>query len=191
MPEKIKKEKLLAEQELVDFLTGRKKYLDGLVITGGEPTGQKDLLSFCLKMKKIGYNIKLDTNGLKPEIIIGLLDNKAVDYIAMDIKGPLDQYEKFCGVGVETDKIKKSIKIIKTSGLPYEFRSTLVKGLHRKSDIGLMAKTIKGATNYFLQNFNNQTEPLKKDLAGNSFSLKELEEFRYLASKYVINVQIR
>ena len=191
LPEKIQEAAIMDEEEVVDFLIQRKKYLDGLVITGGEPAMQNDLLSFCKKMKEIGYSIKLDTNGLCPDVIRDLLDNEVVDYIAMDIKGPLDNYKKFCGVQIDADNIKKSIKIIRGSGLPYEFRSTLVKGLHSKTDVDLMAKEIKGAKAYFLQNFSSQSEPLDKEFGGRPFDLKAMEEFRGVASQYVKNSQVR
>jgi len=135
LPDMIVKNKLLVESEVLDFLIRRKKYLDGVVITGGEPTIHADLSSFCQKLKDIGYDIKLDTNGLRPEVIKELIDGRLVDYIAMDIKGPADMIEKFAGQPVDTEKIKVTIELVKNSNLPYEFRSTVVSGFHRSEDI--------------------------------------------------------
>ncbi|MEI6288312.1 MAG: anaerobic ribonucleoside-triphosphate reductase activating protein [bacterium] len=191
LPELINKQAPLPEGEVFDFLKKRKKYLDGLVITGGEPTMQGDIVDFCQKVKKIGYLIKFDTNGLLPEILQELLDKKLLDYIAMDLKGPLQKYEKFCGIKVDIKKIKDSIEKIKNSGLPYEFRSTMVKGLHSKKDVVEMAKTIEGAEKYFLQNFIPPQKTVGSGFEGKSFLHSELEEFASLANKYVIVCSLR
>ncbi len=191
LPSQIGLSQLLDKKQVLDFLVRRKKYLEGVVITGGEPTLQPGLLAFCRKIKKLGYEIKLDTNGLRPEILQKLLDAKLIDYIAMDIKGPLSQYKKFCGAAIDGKKIKASIKLVMASGLPYEFRSTLVKGLHTKEDIAKMARVIKGASLYYLQNYHDQSRPLLADFKGGSFFNKEMEEFRKLASGFVKECKVR
>lgn len=191
LPEQIRLSQLLEPLQILDFLKRRKKYLEGVVITGGEPTLQPRLLPFCRKIKKLGYEIKLDTNGLMPEMLKKLLDAGLIDYIAMDIKGPLGQYKKFCGAPIEAKKIKESIRLIKGSGLPYEFRSTLVKGLHTKEDIAKMAGAIRGANLYYLQNFHDQARPLLAEFKGTSFFNKELEEFRKAAAEYVKECRVR
>lgn len=188
-PELITPDHLYDEKAVMDFLHRRKKYLDGLVITGGEPTLQADLPEFLAKLKKIGYAIKLDTNGLRPEILKKLLAEKLVDYFAMDIKGPVDSYEKFAGV--KADRLADSIDLIMNSGLDYEFRSTLVRNLHELSDMEMMAKLIAGAPAYFLQNFRAEKPLAGVNFKGRPFSLKDLEEFRKTASRYVPNTQIR
>ena len=190
-PDLIKKANLLPETDLFSFLKRRRKYLDGVCLTGGEPLLQPDLISFLEKIKKLGYSVKLDTNGLRPDILKKLMAGGLIDYAAMDIKGPLEQYEKFCGVKINGGEIKKSIGLIIKSGLDYEFRSTLVKGLHKKSDIVKMAKLIKGAGKYFLQNFNPQAVLVGGKFKGASFTQKEMAEFCRLAGKYVNMCKVR
>jgi len=146
--------------------------LEGVVICGGEPTINKQLPQFCQKIKKLGFLVKLDTNGSNPKMLKKLIDEKLVDYVAMDIKAPLGKnfqfsisnfqtnsesqipkYEIATGVKAETDKIKESIKLIKNSDVDYEFRTTVVPGIHQKEDILQIARDISPAKKYFLQNF--------------------------------------
>jgi pyruvate formate lyase activating enzyme len=190
-PEQIRLSQLLEKKQTLDFLARRKKYLEGVVITGGEPTLQPGLPAFCRKLKKLGYEIKLDTNGLRPEVLSKLLSAKLVDYIAMDIKGPLGRYKKFCGVAIDAKKIRASIKLVLKSGLPYEFRSTLVKGLHTVADVAKMARAIKGASLYYLQNYHDQARPLLADFKGVSFFNKEMEEFKKIAGEFVKECKVR
>ncbi len=191
LPQLIKKSNLLADTELFKFLKKRRNFLDGLVITGGEPTVQTDLVDFCQRVKKLGYAIKLDTNGFSPQILDELIKNRLIDYIAMDIKAPLSRYAEVCGVKVRTDDIQSSLEIIKHSQLPYEFRSTLVKGLHRKADIIRMAKLAQDAPKYYLQNFNYQSRLVKPDFAGKFFTHQEMENMRQIVLKFVSDCQIR
>ncbi|MFA6228476.1 MAG: anaerobic ribonucleoside-triphosphate reductase activating protein [Patescibacteria group bacterium] len=182
-------DKLYNEDRVIDFLTRRRKYLDGLVITGGEPTLQRGLTKFLAKMKKLGYAIKLDTNGLLPDVLKNLLDKGLVDYVAMDIKGSLKEYERYAGVG--PDGIAESIALVMSSGLPYEFRSTLVKGWHKRADILAMAEAIKGADLYYLQNFQDGKCLAGNDFSGKPFFKKELEAFRQLTGNFVKKCVIR
>jgi len=154
LPEKIKLQPRISEKEFFDFLEERKGLLEGIVICGGEPTINKDLPEFIRKIKQLDYLIKLDTNGSNPKILKKLIDDKIIDYVAMDIKAPLEKYGKAAGVKVNLDDIKESIEIIKSSGrIDYEFRMTVVPSLHEKEDIVLVAKEISPAKKFFLQNF--------------------------------------
>ncbi len=153
LPEKIKKQPKIPEKDFFKFLKERKGLLEGIVICGGEPTINKDLPKFIKKIKKLGYLVKIDTNGSNPKMLKTLTDKKLVDYIAMDIKAPKEKYEKAAGVKLDLAKIKKSIEIIKDSGINYEFRSTIVPTIHAKEDIIQLAKEISPAKKYFLQNF--------------------------------------
>jgi len=189
LPELIDDANLYKEDEVIAFLKKRKKYLDGLVITGGEPLMQEDLADFLKEIKSVGYEIKLDTNGLRAEALKKLLEEKLIDYIAMDIKGPLDDYEKFSGVPAEN--ITESIKLVMKSGLPYEFRSTLVKGLHKKDDIADMAKAIKGAKLYYLQNYMPSVPLAGEKFKGKEFFMKDMEEMRVIAEEFVKKCLIR
>jgi pyruvate formate lyase activating enzyme len=153
MPEKIKVQPEFSEKEIFDFLKSRKNLIDGVVICGGEPTLSKDLAPFAEKIKKEGFFVKLDTNGSNSKILGNLIDKKLVDYVAMDIKAPFADYAKATGMKVNLDEIKKSINIIKNSGIDYEFRTTVVPGIHTREDILQMAREISPAKKYFLQNF--------------------------------------
>lgn len=154
LPEKIKKQMLISEKYFFDFLKERKGTLEGVCVCGGEPTIHEDLPQFCQKIKKLGYLVKLDTNGSSPEMLKKLIDKRLVDYVAMDIKASREKYEKTVGVKIDLDKIKKSIEIIKNSGIDYEFRTTVVPTIHNKEDISEIAKWIGGSkVKYYLQNF--------------------------------------
>lgn len=155
LPEKIKSQPKIAKKDFFHFLKEKRKYLEGVVICGGEPTIHDNLPSFINKIKKLGFLVKLDTNGSNPEMLTTLLKKNLLDYIAMDLKAPLNdlKYQKAVGVKIKTEKIKKSIKIIKESKIDYEFRTTVVPGIHLKEDIIQIAKAIFPAKKYFLQNF--------------------------------------
>jgi len=143
----------IKEVEIFEFLEQRKNILEGVVITGGEPTMQSDLDKFIKKIKTIGYLVKLDTNGTNPEILKRLIDEKLVDFVAMDIKADWDNYNKATGVKSNLENIKKSVKIIKESGLEYQFRSTIVRGIHDSKMVKNMKREFPGLV---LQKFKAQ-----------------------------------
>lgn len=156
LTEKIKNQPRISEAEFFDFLKKRKKLLEGIVICGGEPTVHRELPGFIKKIKKFGYAVKLDTNGSNPEMLQRLINKNLLDYIAMDIKAPLEnkKYNEATGVKINLNKIKKSTELIKNSaGLDYEFRTTVVPGIHTKEDIIQIARGIAPAKKYYLQNF--------------------------------------
>jgi len=153
LPEKIKSQPEISEKDFFKFLRSRRELLEGVVICGGEPTVNKDLPDFIKKIRKMGFSIKLDTNGSNPQMLKNLIDEKLIDYVAMDIKGPKEKYSDFTGKKADIKKIQKSIDILKGGKVDYEFRSTIVPSLHTKEDIINMAKWIKGAKRYYLQNF--------------------------------------
>ena len=151
---RIEEENLLSEEEFFSFLKKRQGILDGVCITGGEPTLHPDLPEFIAKIKSMGYKVKLDTNGSFPDKVKALLDSGNVDFVAMDLKNTLDRYAETVGVpGFDTSKILESIRIIRESGVEYEFRTTVVSPLHRPEDFGELAKLVEGSPRYFLQNF--------------------------------------
>ncbi len=123
-----------SEEEILFYLEKRRKCLEGLVITGGEPTLQPDLKDFITKVKSFGYKIKLDTNGTNPEVVRQLIQENLVDFIAMDIKAPFDKYALVCGP-VNTDKVKETMSLIINSGIPYQFRTTYYKEVLNDNDI--------------------------------------------------------
>ncbi len=153
LPEKIKKQPKISQTELFKFLKERKKLIDGVVLCGGEPTISKGLMSLIKKIKKMGFLVKLDTNGADPKTLKKLIDEKLIDYVAMDLKAPKEKYQKVTGTKIDIKKIQKSIDILKEGKVDYEFRSTIVPTLHKKEDVIEMAKWIRGAKKYYLQNF--------------------------------------
>jgi len=180
------------EDDLFDFLKSRVGKLDAVVITGGEPTLHSDLPEFIKKIKDLGFKIKLDSNGTRPEMLSKILEEGLVDYLAMDIKASHDKYDLVTGIDPEMDKIKESIKILIESGLPYEFRTTLVPELHDKNDIHSMGEMIKGAEKWFLQPFKSDTDLVNKDFEGYpALTEVEMEDMKKIALKYVKSCFIR
>lgn len=179
----------ISEDEVLSFLKKRKNVLEGVCITGGEPTLYKELPELVEKIKKLGYSVKLDTNGSHPDMVEGLIEKKMVDYVAMDIKAPVFGYDKVCGTTVDIEKIKKSVELLKTRKIPYEFRTTIVKELHSKEDILEIGKWLFTAENYYLQSYQ---ETDKNICQGFSAMEKEvLFELEKELKMYVKNVQVR
>ena len=143
---------VVAEAEVLEYLLKRKDMIKGVVITGGEPTLQGDLLEFMQRIKAFGFKIKLDTNGLKPDVLNEVIKAGLVDYIAMDVKATLDKYSAVCGVNIDKDKIKESIEMIKQSGIDYEFRTTFCPEL-TKEDILEISEMIGSVNGFYLQQY--------------------------------------
>lgn len=141
----------IPEEEVIEFLKTRKKYLSGVVVSGGEPTIQKDLVPFLGKLKRLGFSVKLDTNGSHPDVLKKLIDLQLIDYIAMDVKAPLSRYEEIAGVNFPVEDISESIGMIIHSGIKHEFRTTVVKHLCSKDDLNEIIPMIKGCKKYYLQ----------------------------------------
>ncbi|MFH1564540.1 MAG: anaerobic ribonucleoside-triphosphate reductase activating protein [bacterium] len=194
----------ISEDVFFDFLKKRKKILDGVVITGGEPLLQKDIKNFIIKIKKENFLIKLDTNGTFPVLLKELIDLKLVDYVAMDVKtNVLEKYSdvvnvprrsplaRDCGGAVGED-ILKSIKILIENKVDYEFRTTVVEYLHTKEDLIEISKLIKGAPRYFLQKFVAAPKLLDKSFrTRKSLPTAELEDVCEIARRYVGMCEVR
>ena len=140
----------LSEEEVLEYLERRKHSLDGVVITGGEPTLQKDLDKFALTLKSMGYMVKLDTNGTNPEMVQKLIDKKLVDFIAMDIKAPFEKYEAICGP-IDIEKVKQTMQIILSSGINYQFRTTYYKEILNDNDIEAIKAMLPDVSKFKLQ----------------------------------------
>jgi pyruvate formate lyase activating enzyme len=168
------------EDEFFDFLKKRKGKIEGVCITGGEPTIQPDLIDFIKKIKKLGFLVKLDSNGTRPDVLKKIIDSKLVDFIAMDIKNQLKKYDKTTGIkGGDIERIKLSADLIMQSKIPYEFRTTVVPGLHLEKDFAEIAKWIKGARAYYLQEYREIKilDPrLKKKTKGKTINLERIKE---------------
>ncbi len=144
---------MIPQEEVFEHLKSRKKWLDGVCVSGGEPTLNKELPEFLRKIKNMKLLIKLDTNGTNPEMLKKLLDEKLLDYVAMDIKAPLERYEEVVKAKVDLEKIKKSVEMIQNSGIAYEFRTTVVPGLLSSEDIAEICNWLRGSKRYYLQQF--------------------------------------
>ena len=189
------------EEEIISFLKKRQGILEGVCVTGGEPTLQPDLKQFILKVKDLGYLVKLDTNGYRPDVLKELLQDGLLDYVAMDVKAHRAGYAKATGLKeLITERVEESIEILKNCNIMYEFRTTVVKGIHRTEDFEEIGKWIAGSRVYYLQAFRGNENVLavrdandcaEKTGGFTSFSREEMEQMAELAGKYVERVEIR
>ncbi|MGV8059678.1 MAG: anaerobic ribonucleoside-triphosphate reductase activating protein [Smithellaceae bacterium] len=181
----------IRESEVLAFLATRRGKLDAVTITGGEPTIQDDLVPFIKKIKKMGFAVKLDTNGSQPQVIKALLEERLIDFIDMDIKGPLAKYESVACVPVAAEKIKESVKSILKAEIPHEFRTTIVKSLLTPKDILKIATLISGARKYALQKFIPVKTLNKKFREEKNYSDNELEKIKKRLEKEISSVIVR
>lgn len=168
-----------ADKEFLSFLKKRQGKLEGVCITGGEPTLQPDIVDFIKKIKRAGFLVKLDTNGARPDVLKKLLDAKLLDFVAMDIKNQLKRYDATTGVKGDKDRIKLSVDLIMHNGVPYEFRTTVVPGIHTEKDFDEIAKWIKGARAYYLQEYREGKildNNLKKKTKGKKLDLEKIQK---------------
>ena len=167
------------EGNFFEFLKKRKGKLEGVCITGGEPTIQPDLVDFIKKIKKLGYAVKIDTNGTRPDILKKVIGEKLVDFIAMDIKNNLEKYDKTCGTKADKGRIKLSVDLIINSGIDYEFRTTVVPELHNIEDFSEIAKWLTGAKIYCLQKYQDAKiidSRLRRRIKGKSLDLEKIKK---------------
>ena len=182
----------ISEEEVITYLKEKKQWIDAVCITGGEPTLHgKELIEFMKKVKELNFRIKLDTNGTNPTLLTEIINEKLVDYIAMDIKGPLNKYGYIANASVNVENIKKSVDLIKNSGVDYEFRTTMPPDLLGKDDLIKIAKWLKGSHAYYLQRFRNgkTLDPEFKDRP--TYSEEELESFKDTLKPYFTTVDVR
>ena len=179
---------LINEDEILDYLNLRKNFLDGVTISGGEPTMQNDLKDFILKIKKLNLDVKLDTNGTNFVLLKDLIDNNLVNYVAMDIKNNLAKYNKTSGVAnINMENILNSINLLKQNKIDFEFRTTIINEYHTIQDILDIIELI-GNSKYYLQNFKNSLYVLDKSLT--SFTDENLKLWNKILKDYP-NVYIR
>jgi len=181
----------IAQDEILSFLEARKGKLDAVTITGGEPLLQSDIGDFLSSVKALGYLVKLDTNGSFPSRLETVLKTNAVDYIAMDIKAPIDKYEQVVRSRIDKEQILRSVKLIMNCGSEYEFRTTVVKPLLEKDDFIEIGKMIRGSRLYILQRFVPSKVLDDSFLDADTYSDNELESIRDHMDGYVGECMIR
>lgn len=188
------------EEEILQIIRKRKNILEGVCISGGEPTIQKDLKDFIMKIKDLGLLVKLDTNGSHPELIKELHREHLIDYVAMDIKSSREHYPLVSGIStLSIDAVEESVTYLMNSGISYEFRTTLVKGLHTLDDMKSIASWIANAKKYYLQSYEDSELILAKHLSAagqntdslSSFSPDELLQFLEIARQTIPSAELR
>lgn len=180
----------ISQDEIFHFLKKRQGILDGVCITGGEPTLYPELSDFLIKIRALGYQIKLDTNGSHPSVIQTLVKENLVDKIAMDIKSAPDNYSSLTGVPCpDLHAIKKSVSFLLEGHIDYEFRTTVVRELHSERDFIEIGEWLKDAKAYYLQAYKDSEDVLQPGFS--SFSLEELNYFRSILQKTIPLVKIR
>ncbi len=178
------------EGEFLSFLDKRKGLLDGVCITGGEPLLQPDISDFIGKIKEKGFLVKLDTNGFFPEKLETLLTSGLVDYVAMDIKNSPEKYSVTCGIeNADLDKVKKSVDLLKNSGIDFEFRTTTVKEYHSVEDFISIGKWLCGNYKYYIQCFKDSGDTIQNSLT--SPTENDLNAYKSAVLPYLPLTEIR
>ena len=177
--------------EIWSFLEKRVGRLDGVVISGGEPTLQPDLADFCAQVQEMGFLVKLDTNGYRPDVLAALIDAGVVDYVAMDVKAPLGKYSLAAGVEVDVARIESSIACLLEGRVAYEFRTTVVPGILFEQDVDELARVIAGARQYYLQQFvpRDTLDPRMLDVL--PYTVERVRHMADLARQHVTQVGLR
>lgn len=180
----------ISQEEVLSFLQKRRGILEGVCITGGEPSLQPDLENFIRRVRELGYLVKLDTNGYRPQVLRHLLEEGLLDYVAMDIKASRENYGAACGLPeVELHLIETSVELLKACSIPYEFRTTVVKGIHRAEDFEAIGRWLQGCKAYYLQSFRDSGQVMRAGFA--SFGREQLEDMRRRAAEFVPQAALR
>lgn len=175
--------------EVLEYLRKRRGILDGVCVTGGEPLLQPDLEDFLCQIKEMGYAVKLDTNGVLPGRLAGVLATKLVDYVAMDIKSSPDGYAAATGTDADVSAVKDSLSILRDSGIPYELRTTAVRGIHTVADFAAIGRWIGDVPAYFIQRFVDSGQLLGSGF--DAFTPEEMEHLLATVRAYVPSAQLR
>ena len=180
----------IRESEVLDYLKKRKGVLEGLCITGGEPTLNPDLPEFIKKVKDIGYSVKVDTNGTNPEMVKLLVKEGLADYFAVDIKNDKENYAEIIGFKTfDTSKVEKTVEFLLSGKVKYEFRTTLIAEYHKADNIKRIAEWIKGADKYFMQKFKSGDNCISQNLS--PVPTETAKEFAEIIRPHVKRVDLR
>lgn len=183
-------EPAIPDDEIFSYLRKRKGMIDGVVITGGEPTLQRDLLEYMRRIKDLGYAVKLDTNGYRPDVMRKAVEEGLADYIAMDIKNSIGKYGLTAGIAnFDISPILESISYLAEDNIPYEFRTTVVHELHSEEDFHEIGKMCSSCHSYFLQTFSDKGDIIGKNLT--TPTPEEMESYITILRKYIGNVLLR
>ncbi len=190
------KEETTPFERVENYLKKHRAWIDGVCITGGEPTLQGDLPDLCSRLRKMDFLVKIDTNGTNPNMIEELIQKELVDYIAMDIKAPLteEKYSKATGVnaGHLLKKVKRTVVILLRSEIDYEFRTTVVPTLHEKEDVQEICRAIMGCRRYVLQRFRAEKATIDPAFSNlKPFTDKEMDTFLSMAQKFIPKAKLR
>ncbi len=178
------------KEEILSYLKKRQGILEGVCISGGEPLLQPDIEEFICEVKALGYNVKLDTNGFYPDKLISLVNKGLIDYVAVDFKNTYEKYPLTTGIeNLDITPFKKTVEFLLSGKVDYEFRTTVVEGIHETQDIVEIAKTIKGAPRYFLQSFVDSGDLIMNGLC--AISPENMKKMALLAGEFVTNTKIR
>lgn len=181
---------VLSHDEIFSYLEKRRKMLDGVVVTGGEPTLESDLETLLEEIKDLGYLVKLDTNGYRPSVLASVIGKGLVDYVAMDIKNSLDAYPETVGIpNLDTSRIVESISILEESGVEHEYRTTVVRELHYEENFEKICHLIPSSSRYFLQTFVPSGDTISKNLSAPSH--QDMENYLKLVRTYIEKAEIR
>ena len=176
--------------DVLDFLAARRGLLDGVVLSGGEPLLHPDAADFLRRVREMGFSVKLDTNGCYPEALAAILEAGLADYVAMDVKNSPRRYGETVGVpDFDLAPVEESIRLLRNSGVAHEFRTTLVRELHREEDLDAIAAWLEGAPRYFLQNFVDSGNLIGRGYHG--FSPEELHRFAARMRPFFGAVELR
>lgn len=180
----------IREEEIFAFLQRRKGITEGICITGGEPSLQPGLKEFIRRVKGLGYLVKLDTNGYCPNVLWELLGEGLLDYVAMDVKASRKNYAQAAGLeGLDIAAIEMSMGIIRSSGIAYEFRTTVVKGIHTPEDMEDIGRWLSGCRAFYLQAYRDNENVMEPGFC--AFSPEEMHDFLEITRKYIDNVSLR
>ena len=181
----------IKDEKVFKLIENKKEWIDGVVISGGEPTMHKDLPDFIKKIKDMGLLVKLDTNGSNPEMLKKLFDENLLDYIAMDVKAPLEKYNNVTQIKCDSKSIKKSIELIRSSGVPYEFRTTILPSLVSEEDLLKIGYLLEGSDLFVIQAFRNDVTLDESYKTQPSYLKPELDHFVRILKPFFKKVQSR